>query len=223
MSKCGDFEINCPGCGQPSMTTVLESVNVGLDPALRQRVIDDQLNPFTCPKCGFLARIRADFLYHDMVRKFMVWCCYPSEDGVRLPAEMPADVADKMVADGYRLRMVESQDQLVEKILVFEEGLNDRAVEVLKAILRHQDESLKAVPAEAFLFHGLENTPEGKELELALMTEDGYGSSLNIPLQNYTQIEQVLQDSTIDPAEERSWLKVDLNYARKLIDEETSE
>ena len=61
-------------------------------------------------------------LYHDMDKRVMIWCAPRPLD--QLPS--PPLVA------GHRLRVVHSPNHLVEKILAFDAGLDDRAIEILK-------------------------------------------------------------------------------------------
>jgi S-methylmethionine-dependent homocysteine/selenocysteine methylase len=67
--------IKC-NCGNDVEIVVYDSVNVTLDPKLKEAVVNRKINSFKCSKCGLKAEISYKFLYHDMDNKKMIWC-YP--------------------------------------------------------------------------------------------------------------------------------------------------
>jgi len=75
MSKKVEVEATCPFCGYIQSVAFYSSVNVSLEPELREMVFDDEINQFTCLSCGKTCLISADLLYHDMDNKFAVWFC----------------------------------------------------------------------------------------------------------------------------------------------------
>lgn len=65
-------KLACPKCGQEQETVVWNSVNVSLDPELRQKLFDAQINRFTCESCKNTAFIDEPLLYHDMNKQYCV-------------------------------------------------------------------------------------------------------------------------------------------------------
>ena len=45
---------------------------MSLDPELRERLFDGEINLFQCDECGFEAYLPKSLLYHEMKRKFFV-------------------------------------------------------------------------------------------------------------------------------------------------------
>ncbi len=41
-------ELNCPKCGDKQETTIYESINVSLDPTLKERLYRGEINTFHC-------------------------------------------------------------------------------------------------------------------------------------------------------------------------------
>lgn len=78
MSKMRVHNLECPDCGNKQETTVWDSVNVKLDPDLKKKLFDAQINVFSCEKCGKKTFINAPLLYHDMTQQFCVQY-YPPE------------------------------------------------------------------------------------------------------------------------------------------------
>jgi hypothetical protein len=70
--------LECPQCGNKQETKVWHSVNVKLDPELKKKLFDAQINLFSCEKCGKKTFINTPVLYHDMTQQFCVQY-YPPE------------------------------------------------------------------------------------------------------------------------------------------------
>ena len=96
------------------------------NPELREQVLRETLFNWRCTKCGYQALIVYPFLYHDTERRFMV-ALNPDPDAKRL--ESPP------LADGLAKRVVRLPAELKEKVLIFEAGLDDMAVELTKLLI----------------------------------------------------------------------------------------
>ncbi len=72
MSKERIVKIPCPFCGKESDFLVYDSVNVTLDPELKQKVIDLDIFEFTCEHCHNTKFLPYPCLYHDMERNYKV-------------------------------------------------------------------------------------------------------------------------------------------------------
>ncbi len=73
--------------------------------------------------------------YHDPQRKIMMWVAASEED--RTEADIALDKQQRE-GDGYTYRIVGSQDDLQEKLTLFDEELDDRIMEALKAVYTTQ-------------------------------------------------------------------------------------
>ncbi len=79
MSQESSYELKCPSCKNPQGVTVWHSINVTIDPTLRARLFNGEINKLKCSKCGLEIRLAAPLLYHDMKRKFCVQYYPPGE------------------------------------------------------------------------------------------------------------------------------------------------
>lgn len=145
MSKNRNVKINCPECGAEGEFTLWESVNKQLSPKIAEKVRSGELFKWTCPKCGQTFTVPYPMLYHDMDKSFMVYLLTSRLD--------PAD--GKLTKYGifqheYTYRSVFEIDDLREKISIFEDGLDDRAVELVKYIFTHQQRP-KDIPEDTVL------------------------------------------------------------------------
>ena len=116
----------CPMCGELSKAIAYTSVNVTVNPELREQVLDGSLFAWKCPSCGYSARLTYPVLYNDMKNRFMVYLI-PKIDRFQL--------CDKELEEQYNnlrnisKRAVADFNSFKEKIFIFESGLDDMAVE----------------------------------------------------------------------------------------------
>jgi hypothetical protein len=81
MSRADIKTIKCKECSNEFGIYVWGSINVTVDPELREKILKEEVNFGFCPKCGAPHKIISPFLYHDMDKKLLVW--------VRLEEERP--------------------------------------------------------------------------------------------------------------------------------------
>ena len=73
MSREIQVDVTCPACLFKDVVPVYTSVNVSMNPDLRDMIFDDELNRFICPNCGKSMVLPVNLMYHDMDLKFAVW------------------------------------------------------------------------------------------------------------------------------------------------------
>lgn len=134
MSQVSKEEIICPKCQAKGEFEVWESMNVDLDPTLRDKVLNEKAFIYTCPECGHQIGIPYGTLYHDMTHHFMLFFdFFKPEDFNYEPIEIPVLPS----TDNYIYRHVTGLWALKEKIYILEKGLNDIAIERMKYMLTH--------------------------------------------------------------------------------------
>lgn len=90
MSQLRKETIECPHCHKEGEFDLWTSVNVDLDPELREKIFSDELFLYHCPHCGEVTGIPAGTLYHDMEHKFMLFFEFFKPDGYDyMPMELP--------------------------------------------------------------------------------------------------------------------------------------
>ena len=55
----------CPDCGLEQKITICPSVNVTIDPEMREKVLSGEIFQFTCDKCGCTGYAGYPFVYED--------------------------------------------------------------------------------------------------------------------------------------------------------------
>jgi hypothetical protein len=120
---------------------------------------------------------------------------------------------------GYTCRRVGSHNELREKIYVFDSGLDDRVIEVVKLILWEQmPEEQKPADAQ-LLFGGLVQEDDGERLAFTLLTPTG-GTGLTVPRDPLYQGSAgafVARDKS-GSKDAPAWLRVDREFALRLIE-----
>lgn len=132
MSTQMSKDVGCPKCGAAVRTRMWPGICAGDSPELRARVLSETLFDWKCPECGCEARFVYPCLYHDRERKFMVYLAPNDSTGEFQPVDVSRSFPQ---LEGVVKRVVSSPAELKEKVLVFEAGLDDRAVELCKLAL----------------------------------------------------------------------------------------
>jgi hypothetical protein len=120
----GKVSVNCPACGTAQDAELVQSINRREQPAVVKRLLAGELNVLACVACNRRAPLAATMLFHDPDRAF--YC-----------QVVPGDIAKAIAtfresgAQGI-LRIVRSQNALIEKIKILDAGLLDWAVELVK-------------------------------------------------------------------------------------------
>lgn len=65
--------IKCGNCGSKIEVYLYSSVNVDVDPYLKEKVLSGNINSGFCDKCNTINRVDNAFLYHDMKLGLMAW------------------------------------------------------------------------------------------------------------------------------------------------------
>ncbi len=135
MSLKRNIEVTCQNCLIKSTTKLWDSINVTVDERVKESVLENDFFKFTCPICGHISIIEYDCLYHDMNRKEMIYLITNySRDNDELVKEMEALSEEILPQFGndYKLRIVTSNYDLIEKIKIFDCNLDDRVIEMCK-------------------------------------------------------------------------------------------
>lgn len=125
MSKSEEIKYTCPYCGKEFEIEIYHSINCSEDPDLRDRCISGDIFQHSCPHCHKDFMIQNPLLYEDPEHKFVLWVS--SNDVGDL-----SSLAKPLIDKGYKLRRCATVKEFVEKIQIFEDGVDDIAVELAK-------------------------------------------------------------------------------------------
>ena len=125
----------CSKCGQTTEITVYKSINTADNPELKEKVKNGSLFLWECPHCGTVNLARYETLYHDPQKKLMLWLV---PDGKISETQMQAITNHTKAMGGYTLRLVRDMGELMEKVLIFDAGLDDAVIELCKWVTKRE-------------------------------------------------------------------------------------
>ena len=138
MSLFKEEHLECPFCHQDVPFILHHSINVGIHPEHKAKVLDSTLFRYQCPHCKQTDEVCYPTLYHDPENEIMIQVLWREEDfGQQMDKELQS-LIEVMGQKNYRRREVFGYRELMEKIRVFDDGLDDFAIALLKTIYKLQ-------------------------------------------------------------------------------------
>ena len=145
MSMIREEQIECPECHTQFPFIVHDSINVGIDPEDKEKVLDMSIFQYHCPHCGKKDIVCYPLLYHDPVNGVWVQVFWREEDFGRPVGKEEQELIKIMGQDHYRRREVFGYWELIEKIRVFDAGLDDFAIALMKTMNKLQQPEIQLI------------------------------------------------------------------------------
>ncbi|HEX6839490.1 MAG TPA: CpXC domain-containing protein [Polyangia bacterium] len=154
MSTTSTTRARCPDCGTEQEVLVVESANVQRFPDFRQRLLARTLMRFTCASCTHPFVIEHEMLYTDLERRqfFGVFPRAAAAEFAQCEQWIEATYRRAFLEEGPHIvrqaldncvrRVVFGYEQLREKVVCFDAGLDDRILEAVKVALGDADPAL---------------------------------------------------------------------------------
>ncbi len=208
--------IKCPKCGHLQEMNVWSSITAIDSPDLKKELLSRKINIFCCDDCCQQALVPAPLLYHDSEKKLLISFtpCNEREKKLSLFTEIKnasKESGELLEYEDYNLRFVTDYDELMEKILIFDNGLQDKVIEVLKVLILSQEPD-KAENRVA-LFGKV--TPDGLEFLVKDTKENQFYTS-KIPKDSYNLIYEQLRQSGVK-YKSFDWEIIDIDYGTSLL------
>lgn len=206
MSIIRKAEAACSRCGNKNEITVYRSINVSENPELKDKVKDGSLFLWKCPSCGQNNLAKYDTLYHDPAEKVMIWLL---PDGIEISeAQMNSITLHAKAIGDYRLRKVKDTGSLMEKVLIFDAGLDDAVIEICKYVTRMEivsktpdKEKAAAIASSTFHFLSLDGQ-DGDRTITFMYPSEGKMQAVGIGYNVYEDCEGIMQrNPRIKPGE----------------------
>ena len=146
MSITAEAIAPCSKCGTQHKITIYRSINTAENPEIKEKLKDGSLFVWECPECHQKNLAKYEILYHDPEKKIMIWLL-PSGD---LPESQMNAIKNHTEAMGnYTLRRVSDTGSLMEKILIFDAGLDVAVIELCKYVTKTELAGKAATPSQA--------------------------------------------------------------------------
>jgi len=127
----------CSSCGNIHEITFFNGINTREDPELKDKVKDGSLFLWECPHCGKTNLVSGQVIYHDPDEKLMFWLLPPGsvpEDKVAIIENSLLEASQTL--EGYTFRRVDDAGSLIEKVNIFDSGLDDTVIEIVKYVTK---------------------------------------------------------------------------------------
>ena len=208
-------QIKCPSCSNLSEMTLWQSVTVSDSQDLKEDLLKGKVNIFRCASCGATALVPVPLLYHDEEKRLMI-SFSPCEDSDKLHLftqvkETSRESGELSELSDYNLRFVCSYNEFLEKILIFDNGLSDKTIEVLKLLVLMQDSD--RMENRVCMFGKKEND------QIEFMVQDkkeGQIYTSRVPMETYNTVAKSLRESGVK-SYSFDWEIVDSEYASNLL------
>lgn len=207
--------VKCPACQAEQEIMVWESVTA-TDADVKEDILKGRVNVLTCGECGIKARLAVPLVYTDAEKKLVIYYVdardsaakYEKFASVKEETKHSGELAELA---GYSLRFVADYNELLEKILIFDAGLFDKAVEVVKLAVLMQDEARADKRTAVF------GKIEDDFLEFMVTdSEEGMIYTSKVPRATYDTIETALRQSGVKHTS-FDWEIVDSDHAKTLL------
>lgn len=117
-------DVACPNCGSTKKLTIISAVNSLENPELKEKILKENFFDFECPSCNYRCSLMYPMVYHDPKKGYMIGLYRSGSKGSKV--EAPSYIS------GITKRRVKDLQELKEKILIFDNNMDDVALEMVK-------------------------------------------------------------------------------------------
>lgn len=204
MENVVNISLTCTKCGHSFQTVSYPGINTDRNPELKDKVLDGSLFLAECPHCSQKVLNTVETLYHDPSSRLMVWLTRSAMAQAQGKALYEANEA----LHDYTLRLVAGIGDLIEKVKIFETGLNDVVIEMCKYITRQEI----GKPDAELRFCGM----GGSEGELTFTyPENGQMQMLSVGLNVYEDCRGIIARNPAIKEQATGFVQVDRQWLEK--------
>jgi hypothetical protein len=215
MSKNHIEKIKCPKCNTESEMLVWETMDTSTDPQLKAQIRNGDCFGWHCPNCDNKSLIFYPTIYHQVNEHYII--CYvpgnPSSAVEYMKNINENNQSGYDFNDNYTKRVVSDINQLREKLLILDEGLDDRIIEIMKvfAMAEIQKSFSDLTVAEIYF-----NKEQDGTYNLAVKFDNGQWGSTNFAKDSYDQVVKTFKTSLAVDDE----VIIDTEWAISMIDKQ---
>ena len=178
--------VTCPDCQKDGEFRQFEIINITENPKMRDDIMSRQIFSYTCPHCGEKIPVSYDCIYLDTENKHCI---------ALITNEIPS-LIDSISAEDYSIRIVQTINDFIEKIALFEDGIDDRVCELCKLFLEESYEEQNNAELLAAYYSGRDM--ENENLHFYLIGNDAGNCETTLSMQSYRNILEVFSGSQFD-------------------------
>lgn len=182
-------KIVCPKCKQSQNITLWEQIDGVEDTLEKNHVLEGTLFLHTCKVCQFKAPVVYNSLYVNKDKHFAIYLSADRDEDKITQVMNQAKENDPECA--LNRRVVHGPNALREKAIIFEEGLNDRAIEIMKlfyvSAIRENSPSLQVTDCYFAIVNG--------QWRIEILVKDGTGTAFDTDRKLYDDIMNEYKDA----------------------------
>lgn len=195
MSKKAEVKkFTCPNCKKEIMFKVKQEIDIPDDAVYKKKIMENRLFAIKCKNCNFGMPVVYHVAYNDMDQKYLIRVI-PKIDKTAVDninaynAQLKEDRALQLARKDYRLRAVRDEMDLKEKIIIFDEGLDDRIVEIMKVSCANYIREGMKIQSEIMEFR-FTKLPKSGEYRFTVLFKDTQPLILNFDMKQYEDIKE---------------------------------
>lgn len=198
-------DVNCLNCGRAVCKEFISNINVTMHPEFRDKIMDESIFNWSCEYCNESSRVIYPFVYQDAKNKFVIYF-FPSASDCKLNDHI-SNTRYPKISD-VKKRIVENVNDLKEKIIIFEQGLEDSAIEIIKSAIR------KSFDNENLYIYFFRCNSSQKCLEFAVINKK---NEVNYKSVKYMAYEKALDFCSNYEYDKERFTIIDSNWAQEIL------
>ncbi|RMI73759.1 CpXC domain-containing protein [Streptococcus iniae] len=123
--------LNCPKCGEKNPHQRHNIIDIGLEPELTKQIIDWEFFKFSCQNCTHEQFVTYPTLYLEVEKKVAIHYIPYLDEAVLTRQQSKLKIMSLNLSE-FQCRVVHDLESFVEKIQIFTDKLDDRAIELMK-------------------------------------------------------------------------------------------
>lgn len=189
-------KVPCPHCGKEMMFKIKREIEIPDDMVYKSKIMKNKLFDMHCKDCDIHLNSSYDCSYNDMDQHYMIWV-RPNlnetviKEMVSYNETIQTDDALRLARNDYRMRVVRNDKELKEKILIFDDNLDDRIIEIMKlSYIPYIRQELKIdSEVEAFYFT---KAPKTGEYQWLIFLKDNRPLIGKVDMKQYEELKEDL-------------------------------
>lgn len=221
MSNFNMETITCPKCKTEQKIKIWESVNIAQSPKQKENILNGDFFTFKCKKCDCSMPIGYSFLYDEIEKKIMIWLLPDAtEETIDSIKEYSKSIIDEnqLKAKNCILRIVTTPNELREKIMINDAGLDDRVVELVKMVYLSQivNNSEDKTIGEKIIEEMLIDVKGENDYYLVIFFKDEEPMMFPVQYEVYIKVYQDFIE-LIEENEQENFEIIDSDYAKRIF------
>lgn len=214
-------KIACPYCGHEQEIETYENIDIDIDEGMREKIMSEEILTFKCEECGEKAITAFPCLVSNLEKRYIFWLLanFNDEQKEELDREFEEsmkDKKDKEFAEGYQRRIVGSVNELKEKILLADVGLDDRVMEIVKMLcVSEVSDQLKGEQLSEVRFN---QTKDG-QMFLVLVFIDRGPAMIDLTQEMYEKVAKMFANDIEKMTPKEGFAEIDPFWASSVIDQ----